>query len=298
MKEFIGKLYIEMNARFFQRRIFDEGFSTIEIIEFNKEYHPVGLPSGAQYLTYVKWEYIGLTLDYPNPTVIFTYKYIDSGNVEQTVTQENLYTDYLTVWYPFVRDFFGDEINVLCRVQITDQTPDDSVAIMVYNNLININFITENAIFLYTMNSSKNTVDKSLTFVGNMYIKYNKPISYEQLTVDLELTTKGLEFNYVYLTVLNRYYYITDCVMMKNFYSITLNEDVLMSWKNVIKEQTAYIERQQNQYNPAKVDDLVFFNYKKKITSTTITPSNDIYGNTDTSAYGGGWMFITVVGGN
>lgn len=275
MKEYIGEYKVEMDGRYFSRLIFDEGVSSVVITDIDKTYHPVGLPSGAKYLTYIKWEY----QIYPSIAIIFEYKYIASNGTEQTVTDSQSPSDYTSVWYPNVHAFFGDEIDILCRVQIYGDTSFIEQAI--YNNLSNASFIrTSNAIFLYTMNSSKNTVSKSITFVGNMYIKYNKPISYKQLSVDLELEPDEMNFNYVYITVLNRYYYVTDMNLIKNYCSITLSEDVLMSWADVIRSQTAFVERSQSSYSNNLVDDEVMFDYDKNIAVTPITPTAILFPTT------------------
>lgn len=276
MKEYIGEYKVEVDPRFFQRLIFDEGVSSVVITDIDKTYHPVGLPSGAQYLTYIKWEYH----IYPSNEIIFEYKYIASNGTEQTVTDTQLPSNYST-WYNNVYAFFGDLIDILCRVQVYGDTP--LIETRIYNNLNSLNFIrTSNAIFLYTVNSSKNTVSKSITFVRNMYIKYNKPISYKQLSIDLELEPDELDFNYAFITVLYRYYYVTDMNLIKNYCSITLSEDVLMSWADVIRSQTAFVERSQSSYSNHLVDDEVAFDYDKDITVTTITPTTTLFPTTQT----------------
>ncbi len=276
-KIYLGEFRIDSNIlppNIFSKLLDITNAFSITVTDFNKTaFRPSVLPSTAKYLKSFKWVSFVTVMS-------FMYVYVDSDDTEQTVNVTYPSSDFLTSFMPYVQTFFSSsEFKQLCKVIIDSSTDDLKNSIYEMFKQENYVYPNENAIFLYVMNSSKNTVNKSLTFVGNMYINYNKPISYKQLTVDLELTTKGLEFNYVYLTVLNRYYYVTDCIMMKNYYSITLNEDVLMTWKNLIYSQSAIIERTQSDlyYDLDKVDNLVTYDYDKEITIQTVTDSLNLF---------------------
>ena len=148
------------------------------------------------------------------------------------------------------------------------------------NDILHVINTTVNAVFMFRNNSSKNTLDKDLIFVNNMEIKYNRVISYKQFQLDLELSDNYEKFNYVYITPLNRYYYVDSVLLMKNFYTFNLSEDVLNTWKNLIVLQTAFVTRNQYTYNNDMVDDLVKFDYDKDIQHTQLTPTVNLFPST------------------
>lgn len=58
------------------------------------------------------------------------------------------------------------------------------------------------------------------------------------------------ESNYAYIEEFNRYYYITGISNYRdNLWYISFHVDVLMTYKDAIKEQTAVIARQENKWN-------------------------------------------------
>lgn len=128
-----------------------------------------------------------------------------------------------------------------------------------------------NTYFLYTYSSPKIQVTKSLTFVKSGTIKFQNPITHRDLVISMVINANEYTFNYVYLSVLNRFYYIIDTSMMNDIASLTLHEDVLMSWDSLIRSQSAYVTRQQNNYDNDKVDDLVTYDYSKEIIYSSIT---------------------------
>ena len=56
---------------------------------------------------------------------------------------------------------------------------------------------TVNVIFLYRMNSPKNKLDKSLTWVATDYMKYTRQIRYKDMIIDIERSASEESFNYV-----------------------------------------------------------------------------------------------------
>ena len=131
--------------------------------------------------------------------------------------------------------------------------------------------LTKNAIFLYRNSSSRNTVDKTLVFVNCMDVKYTRPITHKRMMLDIKHTLNDESFNYVYLTVLNRFYYVEDATLTNEFYTLSLSEDVLMSFKDLIRSQTAYVERNQYNIDSDKVDDLISYDYDKSVTTSQLT---------------------------
>lgn len=134
-----------------------------------------------------------------------------------------------------------------------------------------------NCYFLYKLNSEKNVVSKSITFVENGYMNYNNTISHKSMQLTMKRGASEEPFNYVYLTVLNRFYYVDAVNYTNDVMILNLIEDVLMSFSDLIRSQTAYVKRNQNTYNSDLVDDLVQMDGDKTVTYTTITPTNDVF---------------------
>lgn len=66
----------------------------------------------------------------------------------------------------------------------------------------------------------------------------------------------ALTGNYAHIPAFNRYYFINDIVSIRTgLWRVACHVDVLMSWKNRIREQRAVIARNQNSYNLYLNDD-------------------------------------------
>lgn len=69
-------------------------------------------------------------------------------------------------------------------------------------------------------------------------------------------------YNYCYVEEFGRYYFITDIVSVNySLWEIHCHVDVLMSYKDQIKEQMAIVARQESKYN-LMLDDGVFMAYQ------------------------------------
>lgn len=97
-------------------------------------------------------------------------------------------------------------------------------------------------IFLYKNTSENIKVDKTLTnereFVGTL--KDGSSVINPIVTLNsVNLST----YNYVYIPLFDRYYYITDIKSVKyGLWEISMHVDVLMSYKNVIRSSLAIIK--------------------------------------------------------
>ena len=160
--------------------------------------------------------------------------------------------------------------------------------------------ISVNCIFLYKMNSSKNTVSKDLSFVRSGTVKFTRPINYKNLILDIEENVVDSsifqDYNYVYLTSLKRYYFVVDKTMTNKYSILTLREDVLMSFSDLIRSQTAFVERNANDYDLDKVDSYIYYDYDKSISYSGITPTNNVYDYLHQSGTGtlGYWVMLGV----
>lgn len=109
------------------------------------------------------------------------------------------------------------------------------------------------SIILYKQNSANNVVNKSLTLVDIIQGKFNIPIALKTFTLDLD---GNYVFNYIWIPLLNRYYYVNSIQKYTDtFTRYTFNEDVLMTWQTLIRNQNAFVTRQAGATNLDLVDN-------------------------------------------
>lgn len=135
----------------------------------------------------------------------------------------------------------------------------------------------ENVLFFYRLNSEKNVVTKDLLWVKTLPFSFNNPIKVRDMVLNVKLGVNDMNFNYVYISSLHRFYFVNDMMLTNDYAQLTLHEDILSSWDSLIRLQTAYVERNQYNIDSDKVDDLVTFDYEKEVTYTPVTPTNDVF---------------------
>jgi hypothetical protein len=105
---------------------------------------------------------------------------------------------------------------------------------------------------------------QSITYEGgsdHIDVEFKEDTSITDPTFILRTQSKVLEGNYIYVPNLNRYYYINDYVVSHQRIYINCHVDVLMSFKNEIKQQNVIVSRQENSYNLYQVDPkMVIYN--------------------------------------
>ena len=93
-------------------------------------------------------------------------------------------------------------------------------------------------------------VDKTLTAVStysNAVIVGDMSIHTPTISLQLDSFTDVINFNYIYIPELRRYYYVVDSTIREDgFVQLKCKVDVLMSFKADILASTQYIDRQQN----------------------------------------------------
>ena len=99
---------------------------------------------------------------------------------------------------------------------------------------------------LYVNKDEKNKVDKTITdkitYTGNL--KDETTVLNPVFRVKAETVVNK---NYAYIPSFNRYYFIANITSIANgLWEISLNIDVLMTYKNVIKQSYAIIDKQEN----------------------------------------------------
>lgn len=93
-------------------------------------------------------------------------------------------------------------------------------------------------------------VDKTLQDVStysNATIVGDMSIQNPTILLQLDSFTDVINFNYIYIPELRRYYYVVDSTIREDGYvQLQCRVDVLKSFKNDILGSTQYIDRQQN----------------------------------------------------
>lgn len=110
---------------------------------------------------------------------------------------------------------------------------------------------------LFKSSAEPNVVDKtsSMEYVDTLNGVLRSGTTIVNPTISVEIANVP-SFNYVYIPIFNRYYFVTDVVSIVNgLWGIGLRCDVLMSFSDKILRQTALIGRNEFEYNPDIVDN-------------------------------------------
>ena len=147
---------------------------------------------------------------------------------------------------------------------------------------------------LYKNRAEDERVDKYdyLANATKLDIYALQPSSIQNPVIDIQYSGV-LNFNYANIPLWNRFYYITNIVVLRtNLYRISLKCDVLMSFKNDILNSNALISRQQYDYNDYLVDEKIPTQNNNNIEVIDITTDARIK-STTTSAK----PFVVEIGG-
>ena len=111
------------------------------------------------------------------------------------------------------------------------------------------------SMILYRLNDERNVVNKNLTLVSVMTGNFKAPLGIKNIEIDVINYDIDNSYNYVYIPKLKRYYYVTNIQLVnKDYTKLLLQEDVLMSWKTLILNQSAFITRWEGSTNRFLVD--------------------------------------------
>ena len=143
--------------------------------------------------------------------------------------------------------------------------------------------------YFYLNKSAENVVDKVLTNQSDaltLHFKENSSVIKPTFIISRNINVKN--YNYLQVPEFHRYYYITDITVSQQYYILECKSDVLMSFKEGMKEQPCIIERNATLFNEYLEDDR-FKSYQ--------------YTHRDTYRFNGGFEestqeFILVVCGN
>ena len=114
------------------------------------------------------------------------------------------------------------------------------------------------SLLVYTQNAENDVVDKSsyLTLKNVIVGKFNHSIAVKNINIDIKGYSILNAYTYVFIPSLNRYYYIDALEIISGDYvRLHLREDVLMTWKELIYLQKAFVTRNENISDNLIVDE-------------------------------------------
>lgn len=119
--------------------------------------------------------------------------------------------------------------------------------------------------------SPVNKLDKEIQDIAyaDGVLKENTSIIDPVFLIDTNLASEMLSrVNYLYCQDFNRYYYVTNIISDSNLlWEVHCHVDVLMSFKDSIRQQKGIIARQENKFN-MMLDDGWFMAYQDPIIQT------------------------------
>lgn len=114
-------------------------------------------------------------------------------------------------------------------------------------------------IVLYVNASKINSVDKNLTKLTTL----TGTLREQSSIIDPIITISDIDnyigsMNYAYIPEFNRYYFITNVEsVQKNLWKVSFHVDVLFTYRDAIRANSAIIERNENEYD-LKLNDGLF----------------------------------------
>lgn len=118
----------------------------------------------------------------------------------------------------------------------------------------------------YNNKSDARYLNKSIDLkYDNIPLEVLTPASVIRPVLKVSSGLIGQSVNYVYVDELERYYYIRNWTMENGYVLLDCEVDVLMSFKDAIKQQNVIVSRQQKKYNLYMTDQ------KQKFYNTNAT---------------------------
>ena len=123
------------------------------------------------------------------------------------------------------------------------------------------------ALTLYKNSAENNRIDKTeyLTSVGEItgYLRNETNIINPSIIIEYD---KVIDFNYVYISTFNRYYFVTNITSVRtNLWRLDMSCDTLMTYKETILNYECYVSRNENDYNEDIEDKYLPLEYEKEV---------------------------------
>ena len=140
--------------------------------------------------------------------------------------------------------------------------------------------------------SPNNMLEKNYTVVGGYSGTMRAAISALRPVIDVEIedaTTTVMKANYAYIQTFDRFYFIRNKTALNNkLWRFELETDVLMSFRQEIRQLEAVVERQSNNYDMYLTDPKIPVDCRKAIS----------YRKFPSSPFGLPYLTMIVLGGD
>ena len=216
------------------------GFYSFSLTRWDNKY---SIKNNDGSVTYIEEEYApplqgvrfrlnGSTVDYVLRSSYFNIE----GSYETSIT-----AGYALNGYAFKRNYKVPDIiiNKLVRYTINE----DAAFYEVFN--------IDNGIVLYSNSAEINRVNKSeyLEEIATLAGAFRDSTSVLEPSVTIEYSGVP-NFNYAYIPKFNRYYFVNNITSIRTgLWEIDMEVDVLMTYNSAIINQTAFVDRNENDYN-------------------------------------------------
>lgn len=112
-------------------------------------------------------------------------------------------------------------------------------------------------VILYRNNSDRRKINKVITELQTINVVLKSDTDITRPEIELDTASLPPEANYCYIAAFSRYYFInSQNITRGKDLKITLEIDVLMSWKDVINNTTVIASRSSNKGNKQLPDDI------------------------------------------
>lgn len=147
----------------------------------------------------------------------------------------------------------ADNTYIEFEADITDSALQYEIPVLEVNDIISLDVNGKTRFMTYMQTSENNVITKTLQPVGAIYGKFNNAIGLANIEIDI--VGYDLDFNYIFIPKLNRYYYVDSInFVTADLTRLFLKEDVLMSHKDLIKSQNAFVTRYEYSFNKKLID--------------------------------------------
>ena len=131
---------------------------------------------------------------------------------------------------------------------------------------------------LYVTTDGDNVINKTLQFKKEYPIKFKEQTSITSPIIALQVGNELniLDCNYCYVSEFNRYYFIQDIqVVNKNMYRLTLDCDVLESFKDDILNSYVKINRKLDDGDYTQINNIIDLRKENELYHSDVTLNSE-----------------------
>lgn len=174
------------------------------------------------------------------------------------------------------------------------------------NRLDKTNYLQNPTTFTGVLRSETDIVNPSILLEKSTFQQFTTgTLTFNSIYSDVNLSIPGssehdiFDYNYCYIETFKRYYFVVGIISVKEgLWEINLTCDVLMTYKDQILQQTAFIDRQENIYDEEIVDSNRVYEEGVDVEVLTVNPTDPILVNVPGKINGKNILVTGLLGGN